>query len=151
MGTAKWIAGLLGWVAFGPIGALLGVIAGSVIEGAVEAAHQISGGAAPGGAQGGGYRGGYGASEQRNSFLVSLLVLSFAVIRSDGKTLQAELDYVKAFVRQNFGEAAYRRMAMKNHPDKVASLGPDVQKAAEEKFRKIQEAYETIKKQRGIK
>lgn len=29
MGTAKWIAGLLGWVAFGPIGALLGVIAGS--------------------------------------------------------------------------------------------------------------------------
>lgn len=46
MGTAKWIAGLLGWVAFGPIGALLGVIAGSVIEGAVEAAHQISGGAA---------------------------------------------------------------------------------------------------------
>ncbi len=31
------------------------------------------------------------------------------------------------------------------------ALGPDVQKAAEEKFRKIQEAYETIKKQRGIK
>ena len=47
-------------------------------------------------------------------------------------------------------KAAYRRMAMKNHPDKVASLGPDVQKAAEEKFRKIQEAYETIKKQRGL-
>ena len=92
MGTAKWIAGLLGWVAFGPIGALLGVIAGSVIEGAVEAAHQISGGAAPGGAQGGGYRGGYGASEQRNSFLVSLLVLSSAVIRADGKTLQAHGD-----------------------------------------------------------
>lgn len=48
-------------------------------------------------------------------------------------------------------KSAYRRMAMKNHLDKVASLGPDVQKAAEEKFRKIQEAYETIKKQRGIK
>ena len=47
-------------------------------------------------------------------------------------------------------KSAYRRMAMKNHPDKVATLGPDVQKAAEEKFRKIQEAYETIKKQRGI-
>lgn len=76
---------------------------------------------------------------------------SGALVRADGKTLQAELDYVKAFVRPNFGEAAYRRMAMKNHPDKVASLGPDVQKAAEEKFRKIQEAYETIKKQRGIK
>ena len=48
-------------------------------------------------------------------------------------------------------KSAYRRMAMKNHPDKVASLGPDVQKAAEEKFRQIQEAYETIKKQRGMR
>ena len=47
-------------------------------------------------------------------------------------------------------KSAYRRMAMKNHPDKVATLGPEVQKAAEEKFRKIQEAYETIKKQRGM-
>ena len=41
-------------------------------------------------------------------------------------------------------------MAMKNHPDKVAALGPEVQKTAEEKFRRIQQAYETIKKQRGM-
>lgn len=47
-------------------------------------------------------------------------------------------------------KTAYRRLAMKNHPDKVASLGPEVQKAAEEKFKKIQEAYETIKKERGL-
>ena len=47
-------------------------------------------------------------------------------------------------------KSAYRRMAMKNHPDKVATLGPEVQKAAAEKFRAIQEAYETIKKERGI-
>ena len=47
-------------------------------------------------------------------------------------------------------KSAYRRMAMKNHPDKVATLGPEVQKAAAEKFRKIQEAYETIKKERGM-
>jgi DnaJ like chaperone protein len=46
--------------------------------------------------------------------------------------------------------SAYRRMAMKYHPDRVATLGPEVQKAAEEKFKKIQEAYATIKKQRGI-
>ena len=45
---------------------------------------------------------------------------------------------------------AYRRMAMKNHPDKVATLGPDVQKAAAEKFRQIQEAYDAIKKERGM-
>ena len=47
-------------------------------------------------------------------------------------------------------KSAYRRMAMKHHPDKVSTLGPEVQKAAEEKFRKIQEAYETIKKERGL-
>lgn len=47
-------------------------------------------------------------------------------------------------------KAAYRKMAMKNHPDKVATLGPEVQKAAAEKFRKIQEAYEQIKRQRGM-
>ena len=41
-------------------------------------------------------------------------------------------------------------MAMKNHPDKVATLGSEVQKAAEQKFRQIQDAYETIKKERGI-
>ena len=198
---------------------------------------------------------GYTASEQRNSFFVSLLVLSSAVIRADGQTHPAELQTVRKFFRTNFGEqaatqamdmlgrlnsqqvniyqvgdqiaanmnysqrlqlfhylvsiatadgdfsaseksileaigrvirlndadtnsiismsykgdtaaytvleispsatddevkAAYRRMAMKHHPDKVATLGPEVQKAAEEKFRKIQEAYETIKRQRGL-
>ena len=45
---------------------------------------------------------------------------------------------------------AYRRMAMKHHPDKVATLGEDVKKAAEEKFKKISEAYDKIKKERGI-
>ena len=46
---------------------------------------------------------------------------------------------------------AYRRMAMKYHPDKVAQLGDEVQKAANEKFKKVQEAYEAIQKQRGMK
>lgn len=46
---------------------------------------------------------------------------------------------------------AYRRMAMKFHPDKVAQLGEEVQKAAGEKFKKVQEAYETIQRQRGMK
>ncbi|NSW95285.1 MAG: TerB family tellurite resistance protein [Bacteroidales bacterium] len=45
---------------------------------------------------------------------------------------------------------AYRRMAMKYHPDRVSHLGDDFKKAADEKFKKVKEAYETIKKQRNI-
>jgi DnaJ like chaperone protein len=44
---------------------------------------------------------------------------------------------------------AYRRMAMKCHPDKVAHLGPEFQRDAEAKFRRVNEAYERIKKARG--
>ena len=45
---------------------------------------------------------------------------------------------------------AYRKMAVKYHPDKVATLGEDVQKAAEEKFKVISQAYQAICKERGI-
>jgi DnaJ like chaperone protein len=45
---------------------------------------------------------------------------------------------------------AYRRMAMKFHPDKVHNLGEEMKKSATEKFRTINDAYETIKKLRGI-
>ena len=45
---------------------------------------------------------------------------------------------------------AYREMAKKNHPDKVAYLGEDVRKAAEKKFQEINDAYDKIKKQRGM-
>ena len=46
---------------------------------------------------------------------------------------------------------AYRKMAITFHPDKVASMGEDFQKGAKEKFQKIQDAYEAIKKSRGFK
>ncbi len=45
---------------------------------------------------------------------------------------------------------AYRRMAMKYHPDKVASAGEEMHQKATEKFRAVNEAYEHIKAQRGI-
>ncbi len=46
---------------------------------------------------------------------------------------------------------AYRRLAMKYHPDKVESMGEEVKKNAEAQFRKINEAYEQIKAARGMK
>jgi len=46
---------------------------------------------------------------------------------------------------------AYRAMAVKYHPDKVAHLGEDIKKAAEEKSQNLNVAYDTIKKQKGIK
>ncbi len=46
---------------------------------------------------------------------------------------------------------AFRRMAMKYHPDKVSHLGEDFRKSADEKFKKVNEAYEKIKKERNIK
>ena len=227
------MAGLLGWASMGPLGGLLGFFLGSAIETYIGISRQLPGGDSSSETYtgrgysrtgGSGSRGGYTAKEQRNSFFMSLLVLSSAVIRADGRTHPSELEYVKSFIRNNFGDdavreamrilerlnsaaadgdfsksekdvleaigsvigltssdvssiiamfyrdtdsvysvleitpsatddevkAAYRRMAMKYHPDKVATLGPEVQKAAAEKFRKVQEAYETIKRARGM-
>jgi len=45
---------------------------------------------------------------------------------------------------------AYRRMAMKYHPDKVSHLGEEFQKSAKEKFQRLQQAYENIKRSRGM-
>jgi DnaJ like chaperone protein len=45
---------------------------------------------------------------------------------------------------------AYRRMAMKYHPDKVANAGEEIRQQATDKFRGINEAYEYIKQQRGL-
>ena len=45
---------------------------------------------------------------------------------------------------------AYRMMAMKYHPDKVSHLGDDIRKSADEKFARVNEAYEKIKKERNM-
>lgn len=63
---------------------------------------------------------------------------AYKILEIDSSVTEAEL------------KKAYRRMAVKYHPDKVHHLGPDFRKDAEEKFKKINEAYEQIKKERGI-
>ena len=45
---------------------------------------------------------------------------------------------------------AYRKMVKKYHPDKLQGLGEEHLKGANEKFQSIQEAYDRIKKERGL-
>lgn len=47
-------------------------------------------------------------------------------------------------------KAAYRNMALKHHPDRVAKLGEDIKRQAEKKFQEINNAKERIFKVRGI-
>lgn len=248
-GWAKWIFALLGFSFFGFFGAMIGFAIGSMLDSrsSVEWDEKFT-------------SSGYSAQQayQRTSqgdFAASLLVLTAAVMRADGKVMKSELEYVKEFYTRQFGaektkqqmsalkdllsqpidvraishqiryqmqyhsrlqllhylfgiagadghisdsevfeiqkisgylglgqadfsslkamfvretgsdfkileitpdasdveiKKAYRKMAMKYHPDKVSHLGQDVKKQAEEKFRKVQEAYENIKKVRGF-
>jgi len=46
---------------------------------------------------------------------------------------------------------AYRKMATKYHPDKVSHLGKDLSQIAENKFKAVNDAYQSIKKERRIK
>ena len=239
----KWLAGGVGWAMGGPIGAILGFALGSFLEGDSANTGNKS-------------EGTYGRDQTRaGDFSVSLLILSAAVMKSDGKVMKSELEYVKKFFVLQFGnihtleqmklfngilkqdiplkevcmqiknhmsaasslqlihflfgiskadghvhkaeidtisvianylginvndfnsikamfyrstesdykileidanasdeevKKAYRKMAIKFHPDKVAYLGQDMQKGANEKFQNVQQAYENIKKHRAV-
>ena len=241
----KWVGGGLGWAFGGPIGGLVGFMFGSMFDG---------GDKRQSGYQSHPYQD--GTTTQSGDFSMSLLVLSAAVMKADGIVKKSELDYVRQFFTNNFGEAkssqlmlvlrellkkdiniqevsvqisqfmdyssrlqllhflfgiaqsdghidtteiniiqdiagflrlskadfssvkamfvkdtesayqilevsskssddevkkAYKKMAVKYHPDKVSHLGQDVMQAAEDKFQVLNGAYEEIKKQRGIK
>lgn len=231
----------IGWWTLGPIGAIMGLVFGHLSE---EQNHFLNGNSKD------------KATQTRNGFLASLLILVGAVMKADGKVLRSELDYVKASLVATFGETqagealillrnilkqdiplsdviqqirkninyssrlqlfhllygialadghfseeekrllrsiaqglgvsdvdyesikatfgndlsscykvleidesasdeevkkAYRKMAVRFHPDKVAQLGDDIRITAEEKFKKVNEAYERIKSERKIK
>lgn len=81
----------------------------------------------------------------QNNDYVSIQAMFIPNTDGDYKILEIEKSASDEEVKK-----AYRRMAMKYHPDKVSQLGDDVQNAAKEKFQRLSQAYEKIKKERGI-
>jgi len=92
MSLGKWIAGGLGWAFFGPVGGIVGFLVGTAFEGQT----------------GSKFKGTPGATKNttRGDFMVSLIILTAAVMKADGVVKKAELDYVKKYFLRSFGEEA---------------------------------------------
>lgn len=104
MGIFKWIGGALGFMLAPPLGIFLGYFLGSIIDGIIDGSESSSYQSedyAQSGDTGSRYDTG-----RRNSFLFSLLVLASYVIRADGKVMHSEMEYVRRFLRVNFGESS---------------------------------------------
>ena len=96
MAFGKWIGGYLGWSAFGPLGGLIGFVVGVLFDAATSRD------------EGDTLRLDHEQSQQgdRNSFFISMLVLSAYIVKADGKVMHSEMELVRGMLRQNFGEAA---------------------------------------------
>ena len=120
MAAGKWIGGFLGFITAGPLGALAGFALGSLFDHGMDEVNK------PGKGGGNEYSNayeaysGYGRSQQgygqqhayegqRNSFMFSLLVLSSYIIAVDGKIMHSEMELVRRFLLQNFGESAKKQ------------------------------------------
>ena len=105
MAIGKWIGGFLGWITTGSIlGALAGYAIGSFIDVAISANGAQQGENYDNSNSGSNYNQG-----SRNSFLFSMLVLASYIIRADGKVMHSEMEFVRQFLRQNFGYEAERQ------------------------------------------
>ena len=107
MGLGKWIAGYLGWIVLGPLGGILGFLLGSLFDSTASLGQSSSSSSSfdDGSSSSEGSR----QSQQqgdRNSFLLSMLALAAYVIKADGRVMHSEMDFVRSFLRQNFGSAA---------------------------------------------
>lgn len=115
MAIGKWIGGALGWVLAG--GSVLGAIAGYCVGSMLDDAFNASDGDKGFGEGGKTFQNDYSDThfnqrpfeEDRNSFLFSMLVLSSYIIKADGKIMHSEMEYVRNFLRNNFGEQAVRQ------------------------------------------
>ena len=82
----------LGWSFGGPLGAIIGYAIGSLFSGNRPKVIREE------------VTGTFGNTEEKRDFNVTLLVLSAAVMKADGNVKRSELDYVKRFFLQNFGQ-----------------------------------------------
>lgn len=74
----------------------------------------------------------------------SIKAMFFKSVDNSYTILEIEKSATDAEVKK-----AFRTMAKKYHPDKLQHMDEAYRKGAEEKFRKVQEAYEHIQKERG--
>lgn len=95
MVKSKWIGGFLGFITLGPLGALAGYVLGAIFDADQQNDwnRQTE--------ETGDYKTG-----ERNSFLFSLLVMASYIIRADGRIMHSEMNYIRRFLRDNFGEIA---------------------------------------------
>lgn len=115
MALGKWIGSALGWILSGGnvLGAIAGYCIGSLLSEATSTAERENGFNGNGNT----FRNDYSDTqfnqrpfeEDRNSFLFSMLVLSSYIIKADGKIMHSEMNCVRNFLRNNFGEQAVRQ------------------------------------------
>ena len=94
----KWLFAGLGWAIGGPIGGILGYFIGKGISSSTE---QIAGGT---------HHGPYRNTGTQDDINAALMVLIAAVMKADGDVKKSELDYVKRFLLQNYGEERGKEM-----------------------------------------
>ncbi len=99
----KWLGGGIGWAAGGPIGAILGFALGSMIDGMQSGKYEYEPHKQPN----------FNTPQTTpNDFILSLLILASAVMKSDQKVLRSELDFVRRFLLQQFGSDEAERQLL---------------------------------------
>ncbi len=102
----KWIGAVLGFALGGPLGALLGMFIGSALDN-VQIINPAQSDYNPYKHENPSIYGG------RGDFMFSLTVLATAVMKADGRIMRSELNFVKEFLKRNFGlESTREAMSM---------------------------------------
>ncbi|MBQ0095862.1 MAG: molecular chaperone DjiA [Bacteroidetes bacterium] len=94
MSKIKWIGGFLGLLSGGPLGALAGFALGSIVDRIADGSATRTASVSD------------SAAGTRNGFLFSLMVLSADVIQADGRIMHSEMETMRRFLNQNFGQQA---------------------------------------------